>query len=87
MHTAELRKHLRPGAARSNAARATNTNCCARRRPRRRALAAYRGGRGDLQATLSAFDNAIEQRVAYTGLLNDLGQAWAALHFAYPEER
>lgn len=50
------------------------------------ALAAYRGGRGDLQATLGAFDSAIEQRVAYTGLLNDLGQAWAALHFAYPQE-
>jgi outer membrane protein TolC len=50
------------------------------------ALAAYRGGRGELQGTLSAFDNAVDQRVAYTELLNTLGQAWAALHFAFPQE-
>src|SRR5262249_49899315 len=46
------------------------------------ALAAYRGGRGELQATLSAFDNAIDQRVAYTELLNTLGQSWASLRYA-----
>lgn len=51
------------------------------------ALAAYRGGRGDLQATLAAFDNAIEQRIAYTDLLATLGQSWASLHFAFPQER
>lgn len=88
MHTAELRKTV--AAWRSALERSTryehellplaDDRAAA-------ALAAYRGGRGDLQATLSAFDNAIEQRVAYTGLLNELGQAWAALHFAYPQER
>jgi len=51
------------------------------------ALAAYRGGRGDLQASLTALDDAIEQRVTYTELQNTLGQAWATLHFAFPEER
>ncbi|MBN8888470.1 MAG: TolC family protein [Rudaea sp.] len=47
------------------------------------ALAAYRGGRGDAQAALSALDSAVEQRVAYTELLNTLGQTWATLRFAY----
>jgi outer membrane protein TolC len=51
------------------------------------ALAAYRGGRGDLQAALTALDNAIEQRIAYSELLSTLGQSWAALHFAFPQER
>jgi outer membrane protein TolC len=51
------------------------------------ALAAYRGGRGDLQATLTAFNQSVEQRIAYTELLNTLGQAWASLHFAFPQER
>src|SRR5262249_51945395 len=50
------------------------------------ALAAYRGGRGELQPTLSAFDNAVDQRVAYTELLNTLGQSWASLHYAFPRE-
>ena len=51
------------------------------------ALAAYRGGRSDLQASLSAFDQAVEQRIAYTELQDALGQAWATLHFAFPQER
>lgn len=51
------------------------------------ALAAYRGGRGDLQATLSAFDAAVEQRVVYTELINTLGQAWAGLRYAFAEDR
>jgi outer membrane protein TolC len=51
------------------------------------ALAAYRGGRGDLQASLTALDQVIEQRIAYTELQNTLGQAWATLHFAFPQER
>jgi outer membrane protein, heavy metal efflux system len=51
------------------------------------ALAAYRGGRGNLQASLTALDQIVEQRIAYTELQNALGQAWAALHFAFPEER
>ena len=50
------------------------------------ALSAYRGGRGDLQAVLTAFDQALEQRVADADLRNSLGQAWAALRFAFPEE-
>lgn len=51
------------------------------------ALAAYRGGRGDLTASLRALDDAIEQRLAYADLQNTLGQAWAALVFAFPAER
>jgi outer membrane protein TolC len=50
------------------------------------ALAAYRGGRGELQAVLTALDAAIEQRIVYTELENNLGQSWAALHFAFPQE-
>ncbi|WP_347261996.1 TolC family protein [Rudaea sp.] len=50
------------------------------------ALAAYRGGSGSLQASLSALDNAIEQRLAYTDLMSTLGQSWAALYFAFPKE-
>ena len=50
------------------------------------ALAAYRGGRGDLQATLGAFNDAVERRIAYTELLATLGQSWAELHFAFPQE-
>lgn len=48
------------------------------------ALAAYRGGRGDLPSVLAAFDGAVEQRIAYTALLDTLGQSWATLRFAYP---
>lgn len=51
------------------------------------ALAAYRGGSSNLQSVLSAFDAAVEQRLAYIDVLNTLGQSWAALHFAFPEER
>ncbi|TDR45665.1 outer membrane protein TolC [Tahibacter aquaticus] len=51
------------------------------------ALAAYRGGRGDLTASLRALDEAIEQRLAYTDLQSTLGQAWATLYFAFPTER
>jgi outer membrane protein TolC len=51
------------------------------------ALAAYRGGRGDLQASLTALAEAIEARLVYTELQNTYGQAWATLHFAFPEER
>ena len=50
-------------------------------------LAAYRGGRGDVQASLTALDQSVEQRIAYTDLRSALGQAWAALHFAFPQER
>ena len=51
------------------------------------ALAAYRGGRGDLQTSLTAFDEAIEARLVYTELQSTYGQAWATLRFAFPEER
>jgi len=51
------------------------------------ALAAYRGGRGDLQAALVALDQCIEQRIAYADLTGTLGQAWAMLYFAFPQER
>jgi len=50
------------------------------------ALAAYRGGSGNLQASLAALDNTIEQRIAYTDLVSTLGQSWATLYFAFPKE-
>ena len=50
------------------------------------ALAAYRGGRSDLQASLSALDQAVEQRITFTELENTLGQSWATLRFAFPQE-
>lgn len=50
------------------------------------ALAAYRGGRGELPAALAALDQAIETRLAATELQDTLGQAWASLHFAFPKE-
>lgn len=51
------------------------------------ALAAYRGSGGSLQNALAAFDAALEQRMAYVDVLDVLGQSWAALHFAFAEER
>jgi outer membrane protein TolC len=50
------------------------------------ALAAYRGGNGDLGSVLVTLEAAIEQRLAYVDLLNTLAQAWATLHFAFPQE-
>lgn len=50
------------------------------------ALAAYRGGSGAIQDVLNAIDAAIEQRIAYVDVLESLGQSWAALQFAFPEE-
>ena len=49
------------------------------------ALAAYQSGTGDLAATLATLDAAIETRLAYSDLLDTLAQAWASLHFAFPE--
>lgn len=49
-------------------------------------LAAYRGGSGAVQDVLNALDAAIEQRIAFVDVLEVLGQSWAALHFAFPEE-
>lgn len=51
------------------------------------ALASYRGGSGALQDVLTAFDAAIEQRLAYIDVMDSLGESWAALHFAFPEGR
>lgn len=51
------------------------------------ALAAYRGSGGTLHSVLSAFDAALEQRMAYVDVLDALGQSWAALKFAFAEER
>ncbi|MDZ4811416.1 MAG: TolC family protein [Pseudomonadota bacterium] len=51
------------------------------------ALAAYRGGAGQLHSVLIAIDAAVEQRMAYIDVLDSLGQSWAALHFAFAKER
>ncbi|MEP7043519.1 MAG: TolC family protein [Dokdonella sp.] len=88
MHTAELRKTLASWRSASARVQRYETELIPLADDRADAsLAAYRGGQGDLQASLAALDNAIEQRIAYTELQNTLGQSWAALHFAFPEER
>lgn len=88
MHTAEVRKTLATWRSASARVQRYERELIPLADDRAEAsLAAYRGGQGDLQASLAALDNAIEQRITYTGLQNTLGQAWAALHFAFPEGR
>jgi cobalt-zinc-cadmium efflux system outer membrane protein len=88
MHSAELKKTLASWRSASSRVERYEHELIPLADDRTNAtLAAYRGGRGDLQASLSALDDAIEQRITYTELQNTLGQAWAALHFAFPEER
>lgn len=88
MHTADLRKLLATWSNAGERAHRYENDLLPLADDRAdAALAAYRGGRGDLQTTLAAFDSAIEQRIAYTELLDTLGQSWAALHFAFPLER
>ncbi|MDC8014661.1 TolC family protein [Tahibacter soli] len=50
------------------------------------ALAAYRGGRGDLAATLLAFDDAVEKRLAFSDVERSLADAWATLAYAFAQE-
>ena len=87
MHTAELRKTLAAWRSSRERVRRYEDELLPLADDRADAtLAAYRGGRADLQASLAALDQAIEQRLVYTELLNTLGQSWAALHFAFPKE-
>ena len=87
MHTAELRKTVAAWrSARERVVRYEHELLPLADDRADAALSAYRGGRGELQATLTAFDQAVEQRIAYTDLRNTLGQAWASLRFAFPEE-
>ncbi|QBB69436.1 hypothetical protein ELE36_03065 [Pseudolysobacter antarcticus] len=87
MHTAELRKTLAAWRSAKDRVHRYETELLPLADDRAdAALAAYRGGRGDLQASLSALDQMVEQRLVYTDLLNTLGQSWAALHFAFPQE-
>lgn len=87
MHTADLRKLLATWrSARERVRRYEHDLLPLADDRAQAALAAYRGGRGDLQATLGAFDNAIEQRIAYTDLLDTLGQSWASLRYAFAQE-
>lgn len=51
------------------------------------ALAAYRGGRGDLATSLTALNDLIEQRLAASARLAELGEAWASLRYAFEQER
>jgi len=46
-------------------------------------LAAYRGGRGDLNAVLQARGNEIETRLALIQQQAELGRAWASLNFLF----
>ncbi len=88
MHTAELRKVVTAWRSASDRVNRYEHELLPLADDRAEAaLAAYRGGRGDLQASLTALDQVIEQRIAYTELQNALGQAWATLHFAFPQER
>lgn len=50
------------------------------------ALAAYRGGRGDLNAVLAARSNEIETRLMLVKQQSELGRAWAALNFLLDAE-
>lgn len=88
MHSAELKKTLASwSSARDRVQRYEHELLPLADDRAEAALAAYRGGRGDLQSSLTAFNEAIETRIVYTELQNTFGQAWAALHFAFPEER
>ena len=88
MHTAELRKVVTAWRSASDRVDRYEHELLPLADDRAEAtLAAYRGGRGDIQASLAALDQVIEQRIAYTELQNTLGQAWAALHFAFSQER
>jgi outer membrane protein TolC len=88
MHTADLKKTLAAWRSAGERVRRYEKDLLPLADDRAEAaLAAYRGGRSDLQASLTALDEAIEARVAYTELQNTYGQAWATLHFAFPEER
>ncbi len=88
MHSAELKKTLASWrSARDRAQRYEDDLLPLADDRAEAALAAYRGGRGDLQSSLTAFNEAIETRIVYTELQNTFGQAWATLHFAFPQER
>ena len=88
MHTAELRKTVAAWrSARERVARYEGELIPLADDRAEAMLAAYRGGRGDVQASLAALDQAVEQRIAYVDLRSTLGQTWAALHFAFPQER
>jgi len=88
MHTAALRKTLAGWRSANERARRYEAELLPLGDDRAEAtLAAYRGGRVDLQAPLTALNEAVEVRIAYTELLSARGQAWAELHFAFAEER
>ncbi len=87
MHTAELRKTVAAWrSARERVERYQHELLPLAEDRADATLAAYRGGRGDLQAALTALDQVIEQRIVYTELQNTLGQTWAVLHFAFSQE-
>jgi outer membrane protein TolC len=88
MHTAELKKTLAAWRSAGERVRRYEKDLLPLADDRAEAaLAAYLGGRGDVQAPLTALDEAIETRLVYTELQNTYGQAWATLHFAFPGER
>ena len=87
MHTAELRKTVAAWrSARERVARYESELVPLADARAETTLASFRGGRSDLQASLAAFDQVIETRIALAELRGSLGQAWAALHFAFPQE-
>jgi len=87
MHSAQLRKTVSAWrSARERVARYARELLPLAEDRADAALAAYRGGRGDVQASLTALDQVVEQRIAYVELQDTLGQAWATLHFAFPRE-
>jgi outer membrane protein TolC len=50
------------------------------------ALAAYRGGRSDLSASLAAMSDQIEQELAAIDRSAELARAWVALRYAFVRE-
>ena len=51
------------------------------------AIAAYRGGRGDLAGSLIALNDLIEQQLAATQRRAELAEAWVTLRYAFAQER
>lgn len=82
MHAAELRADIATWeSAKERAARLANELVPLARERTAAALAAYRGGRGDLNAVLAARSNEIETRLMAIRQQAELGQAWARLNF------
>lgn len=91
MHEAALRAEIAAWeSARERLARLTGELLPLARARSTAALAAYRGGRGPLDAVLAARTNEIETRLMEVRQQAELGRAWAALNFlleSHPQDK